>query len=193
MRNDEFYVQDNWRVSKRLTIDTGMRFCHRTVPAQAVGQPPYDPKKAPVMYRPGFDAHGKRAAINPKTGAVGSKANIGRLIPGIGDPFIGTVVGRDSPLAPPGIEILPKRREQIDREVFRLVPELSVDTVRLSANFYAVVSGTSGSLKYHFSITTGIRPCERWPRSKCNCFGGEAPGFALQGALRFERMPSRRR
>jgi outer membrane receptor protein involved in Fe transport len=29
-KNYEFYLQDNWRVNKRLTLDVGVRFYHQT-------------------------------------------------------------------------------------------------------------------------------------------------------------------
>ncbi|HLK62335.1 MAG TPA: carboxypeptidase regulatory-like domain-containing protein [Bryobacteraceae bacterium] len=104
----EFYVQDNWKVSNRLTLDYGMRFVHQ--------QPQYDqfnqesnffPDKftaanAQVLYVAGCSngatvcSGNIRNAMNPLTGAIipgGSAANsqvlIGTPVPGVGSPLDG--------------------------------------------------------------------------------------------------------
>src|SRR5213078_3861853 len=74
--NLEFYVQDNWRVSKRLTLDIGMRFYH--LPPQTdnnktiAGFSPdlYNRANAPLLYMPTIDASGKRVAMDPRNGAL---------------------------------------------------------------------------------------------------------------------------
>ena len=59
--NLEFYVQDNWRVSKRLTLDIGMRFYHlppQTDTNQTIaGFSPslYSRANAPMLYMPILD------------------------------------------------------------------------------------------------------------------------------------------
>jgi hypothetical protein len=93
--NLEFYVQDAWKVNRRLMIDYGVRFYH---------QPPhyeirkiissfvpslYDPAKAPVLLRPGYDANRVKVAVDPVTGRTYNQALIGTYAPGIGDPAIG--------------------------------------------------------------------------------------------------------
>ena len=88
--NVEFYVQDNWRVNRKLTLDYGLRFYH---------QPPqndlnhtfsnfftnkYTAAAAPRVYIPGTSG-GKRVAIDPGTGAVAPVAYIGLYVPGSGN------------------------------------------------------------------------------------------------------------
>jgi hypothetical protein len=92
--NAEFYVQDNWRVTKRLTLDYGIRFYHQTpqvdtndtfsnfVPSL------YSAAAAPRIYRPGTSG-GKRVAIDPGTGAVAPVAYIGAYVPNSGNPADG--------------------------------------------------------------------------------------------------------
>ena len=69
--NLEFYVQDNWRVSKRLTLDIGMRFYHlppQTDTNQTIaGFNPslYSRANAPMLYMPIIDPNGKRVAVDP--------------------------------------------------------------------------------------------------------------------------------
>ena len=72
----EAYVQDNWRVNRRLTVDVGVRFYH--LPPQAnenntsaafVGSA-YDPKMAARLYYPGYDAAGKQVAVDRMTGQM---------------------------------------------------------------------------------------------------------------------------
>jgi hypothetical protein len=106
----EFYIQDNWKVSNRLTLDYGMRFVHQ--------QPQYDqfnqmsnffPEKflaanAQVLYVAGCSngavtcSGNIRNAKNPITGAIipgGNAANsqvlIGTPVPGIGSATNGIV------------------------------------------------------------------------------------------------------
>jgi len=97
--NKDFYVQDNWKVNGRLTLDLGMRFVHNG--------PQYDSKlqssnffpnqwslsKAPVLHVPGCSVGAtpcpavNRVAVNPATGAslgVGSALAIGAIVPNTG-------------------------------------------------------------------------------------------------------------
>jgi hypothetical protein len=95
--NLEFYLQDNFRVNRRLTLDYGMRFYHQTpqvdvnntfanfVPSK------YSKSAAPRLYVPGTSA-GKRVAIDPATGAVAPVAYIGLFVPNSGDPADGYVL-----------------------------------------------------------------------------------------------------
>jgi hypothetical protein len=94
----EEYVQDNWRVTKRLTLDFGLRF---------VSQPPewdlgnvaahfnptyYDPKKVPAMYAPTLDK-GKRVGMDPVTKTIVPAAFIGLFVPNTGEVANGSRVG----------------------------------------------------------------------------------------------------
>ena len=98
--NLEFYVQDNWRVSKRLTLDLGLRFYD--LPPQtdtnktivAFNPALYDRSKSPLLYMPIIDpATGKRMAVDPRNGNIYANPLIGTFIPGTGTNFIGSAVG----------------------------------------------------------------------------------------------------
>jgi len=99
LTNVEWYLQDNWRVFPRLTLDYGIRFYHDPPQYDQRGQIStfvpslYDPAQAPVLLRPGLDADGKRAAIDPLTGALYSQGLIGTFAPGVGDPLDGIAIG----------------------------------------------------------------------------------------------------
>jgi len=100
--NLEFYVQDNWRVSKKLTLDYGIRFYH--MPPQVDHNyivAAFDPQTfklsdVPRLYRPGLDARGVRGAVDPLTGATTFAALIGTYVPGTGNPANGmNVAGKN--------------------------------------------------------------------------------------------------
>lgn len=88
--NAEWYVQDNWRATSRLTLDYGIRFYWL--------QPTYDTRLqtsnfipgdynaalAPRLYYPGRDGAGNRVGLDRATGEIVPASNIGRLVPGSG-------------------------------------------------------------------------------------------------------------
>ncbi len=93
----EEYIQDNWRVTKRLTLDFGLRVVH---------QPPqydrnnasahFDPAyylagKSPSMYMPVMSG-GKRMGMDPRSAQVVPAAQIGMFVPNSGDPANGSKV-----------------------------------------------------------------------------------------------------
>ena len=106
--NTEFYIQDNWKVSNRMTLDYGMRFTRQ--------QPQYDqfqqmsnffPEQwtaasAPVLYVAGLQQRRDdllRECRTPRIratgqiltapGAANTAAAIGTPIPGTGNPLNG--------------------------------------------------------------------------------------------------------
>jgi hypothetical protein len=92
--NVEFYIQDNFRVTPRLTLDYGIRFYHQTPQADLnytfsnFTPSLYSAAKAPRLYVPGTSG-GKRVAIDPGTGAVAPVAYIGLYVPNSGNPADG--------------------------------------------------------------------------------------------------------
>ncbi|HYW70242.1 MAG TPA: carboxypeptidase regulatory-like domain-containing protein [Pyrinomonadaceae bacterium] len=99
--NVEWYLQDNWKVNRKLTLDYGMRF--------NLIQPQFDQRLqggffVPSKYNraqtvslyqrscaPGtFPCSGNDVrALNPITGALSDSFNIGRVVPGSGNSFNG--------------------------------------------------------------------------------------------------------
>ncbi len=88
--NTEFYVQDNWRVKPKFTIDAGVRFYYIT-PTQSEGDQvavfgpdSFSPSAAPQLFQPISTPSGRRA-VNPVTGEILPLVYVGRLVPGTGD------------------------------------------------------------------------------------------------------------
>src|SRR5215475_5011742 len=95
--NVEFYVQDNFRVNRKLTLDYGIRFYHQTPQVDYNNTfanflpSAYSKSAIPRLYVPGTSG-GKRVAIDPANGAVAPVAYIGLFVPNSGDPSDGYVL-----------------------------------------------------------------------------------------------------
>ena len=95
-----WFVQDTWKVSRKLTIDYGMRFVwfnqwyHARETASAWNSGLFDVKKIPALYGPISTPQGRRA-VNPLNGAILPAVFIGAFVPGSGDPFNGSVIAAD--------------------------------------------------------------------------------------------------
>jgi hypothetical protein len=97
--NLEWYVQDNWKVKRGLTLDYGIRFYHNLPQAEIRGgtsafvQGLYSLGRAPLLVNSGRNAAGTRVAINALTGEPMNLAFLGTFAPGSGDTAIGMVSG----------------------------------------------------------------------------------------------------
>ncbi|MGB9604463.1 MAG: hypothetical protein ACPL88_01125, partial [Bryobacteraceae bacterium] len=104
----EWFVQDNWALRRRLTLDYGIRFTWWT-PFVAQGAPMatfnpdlYDPAQQIKLIYPTLSA-GRRAGMNPVTGEIYPATLIGFIAPGAGNPTNGMVVNTQVPGYPPGL------------------------------------------------------------------------------------------
>ncbi len=88
--NIEWFAQDNWKVSDRLTLDYGLRFYWVQPQFDEAGLGSnfipslFQQNQAVRLYRPGLNAAGQRIAVDPVTGQQLAAVNIGRIVPGSG-------------------------------------------------------------------------------------------------------------
>jgi hypothetical protein len=84
--NVEWYLQDNWHVNKKLTVEYGLRFYWVQPQYDAALQTSswnnslYDPAARGVLRIAGKDASGNRISINPLTNEAGPAALIGSIV-----------------------------------------------------------------------------------------------------------------
>ncbi len=97
--NTEGYIQDNWKVTPRFTLDYGVRLVRQQPQYDKLGQASnflpekFDPSQAPALYAAGCVttspcSGNNRQARHPLTGAllgVGSAPFIGTIVPGSGN------------------------------------------------------------------------------------------------------------
>ncbi|MBN2371580.1 MAG: carboxypeptidase regulatory-like domain-containing protein [Vicinamibacteria bacterium] len=94
--NTEWYIQDNWKTSRKLTLDYGVRFYHMTPQWDASRSVStfkadmYDPARAVRLISPGFDVGGGRIGVDAVTGRTWPAGLIGRVVPDSGDRFNGS-------------------------------------------------------------------------------------------------------
>ena len=94
----ELFVQDNWRVTRRLTLDYGVRIYYDPAIVeknnQLSGFAPslYNPSQSVSLISPALNAAGQRIGVNPVTGQTYPASLIGAIAPGSGNPFDGMVV-----------------------------------------------------------------------------------------------------
>jgi Carboxypeptidase regulatory-like domain/TonB-dependent Receptor Plug Domain len=107
----QWYAQDQWKTSKRLTLSYGVRmgwFSHwrqRNDDASVFDPARFDPAKAPILYRPHCTVatplgtacpNNNRRAIDPRNPSVLLNANlVGAFVPGTGDRLNGIILGTD--------------------------------------------------------------------------------------------------
>ena len=111
----EWFGQDNWRVTKKLTLDLGARFylvgpTNQGNGQQLAGFVPslYDASKAPSLIQPYLNAAGQRVGYNPATNQQVAAVLIGSLAPGSGTFFQGMQVYNGSILKRDGVHLLPR-------------------------------------------------------------------------------------
>jgi hypothetical protein len=111
----EWFVQDNWRVTKRLTLDLGLRFYHiriTTIPGADLSsfEPSlYNPAVAAKLVQPYQPTPtSARVGINPANGQILPAVLIGSLAPGSGQIFQGLAIYRESIMHAPGLMTAPR-------------------------------------------------------------------------------------
>jgi Carboxypeptidase regulatory-like domain/TonB-dependent Receptor Plug Domain len=119
----QWYAQDQWKVTRRFTLNYGVRFGYHSPFQQIDGQGSnfdptlFDPTKAVALYEPACTVPvppspcptANQRARNPVTGQLipltGANAGlIGAIVPGTGNPNNGLALGID-PNTPPGYRI----------------------------------------------------------------------------------------
>jgi len=93
----EWFAQDTWKVTRRLTLDYGMRFSYMPFPSEKSGDvsgfvpSQWSASSEPELIRPVL-SNGVQMGMNPATGAILPAALIGALAPGVGNPYDGMTV-----------------------------------------------------------------------------------------------------
>jgi hypothetical protein len=97
LSNVEWFAQDNWKVTQRLTLDYGMRFAlilplfEQDNLVSAFVPSRFDPARHVRLIEPRL-VGGRRVGAHPVSGEVFSASLIGSIAPGAGNPANGLVV-----------------------------------------------------------------------------------------------------
>jgi hypothetical protein len=106
--NVEWFVQDSWKVTPRLTLEYGVRFGWIGPMWDAKGFTSdftfekFDPSQQVSLIKPVL-VNGVRMGENPVTGATTPAAEIGAIAPGSGNPSDGMLVVSQNPDYPRGL------------------------------------------------------------------------------------------
>ena len=111
--NIEWFAQDNWRVTKRLTLDIGARF-YKITPVSSEGDQvayfdpnAYEAAKAPKLIQPILSG-GARLGSNPVNGQTVPAVLIGAIAPGSGTIWEGMRVADGVLFKSPAIQVMPR-------------------------------------------------------------------------------------
>jgi len=94
--NLEFFAQDSWKASRKLTLNYGLRanfvppLYEKNDLFTNFDDSAYDPAKKVFLYQPTV-VNGVRLARNPLTNVTAPAVLIGAIVPGVGDPANGIV------------------------------------------------------------------------------------------------------
>jgi outer membrane receptor protein involved in Fe transport len=95
-----WFAQDTWKISRKLTLDYGVRFAwfqqeyQSSKLAAALSLDRYDRSKAPTFFRSTLQG-GQRVGVNPITGEIVPAVYIGAFVPNTGNPSNGMVIEGD--------------------------------------------------------------------------------------------------
>jgi hypothetical protein len=112
-KNIEWFIQDNWKATSRLTLDYGLRFyvVRPTIAANDLlsyfDPTLYDASKQPRLVEPAL-VGGARVGRHPITGEILPLAKIATFASGSGEPYQGMRVVKESVLNPPGVNFGPR-------------------------------------------------------------------------------------
>lgn len=87
----EGYLQDTWKVTRKLTVDYGVRLggyqplWTPSLKAAAFDPSTYQRAQAPALFQPALNAQGVRSALNPVTGEFLPAVEIGLIVPNSGN------------------------------------------------------------------------------------------------------------
>jgi hypothetical protein len=111
--NIEWFAQDNWRVTKRLTLDIGVRF-YKITPVSSAGDQlayfdpnAYNPATAPKLIQPALSG-ATRVGYNPVNGQIVPAVLIGAIAPSSGTLWDGMRVANDVLFQSPPIQVMPR-------------------------------------------------------------------------------------